>query len=153
MSEKDQKKRPIGRPTRYKPEYCDRIIELAKGGAGMVEWALACEVDRPTLYYWAEVHPEFLTALTRAKMHEQMWWEQAGREGMYLEKFNAVVWRTSMQARFRDDYTERKVTEVSGPDGGAMKVESTTKIDTSSLSDEQRQVLKSVLKAAVENKK
>lgn len=152
MAEGAPKKRPVGRPTTYKPEYCDKIVELAKTGAGMVEWALACETDRPTLYYWAEHHPEFLTALSRAKMEEQRWWEQAGRGGMYLDKFNALVWKTSMQARFRDDYTERKINEVSGPDGGAIKTETVTKIDTRGLDEEQRQVLKAALQAAVESK-
>jgi predicted metal-dependent phosphotriesterase family hydrolase len=85
-------------------------------------------------------------------MEEQRWWEQAGRGGMYLDKFNALVWKTSMQARFRDDYTERKVTEVSGPDGGAIKTETVTKIDTRGLDEEQRQVLKAALQAAVESK-
>jgi len=151
MTEETPKKRPVGRPSKYKPEYCEKIIELAKTGAGMVEWALACGIDRPTLYYWGEEHPEFLTALSHAKLEEQAWWEQAGRGGMYMDKFNALVWKTSMQARFRDDYTERKVTEVSGPDGGAIKTESVTKIDTKALDEEQRDALKAALLAASES--
>lgn len=142
-------KRPIGRPTTYKPEYCKAIVDLAKTGAGMVEWALACDTDRPTLYYWAEQHPEFLTALSRAKMEEQKWWETEGRSGMRAEKFNALVWKTSMQARFRDDYTERKINEVSGPDGGAIKTESVTRIDTRDLDEDQRAALKAALSAVV----
>lgn len=152
MAEEAPKKRPVGRPTKYQPEFCDKIIELAKTGAGMVEWALACDADRTTLYDWAAAHEDFSTALSRAKMEEQRWWEQAGRGGMYLDKFNALVWKVSMQARFRDDYTERKINEVSGPDGGAIKTETVTKIDTRGLDEEQRQVLKAALQAAVESK-
>ena len=152
MTDDAPKKRPVGRPSKYKPEFCEKIIELAKTGAGMVEWALACDVDRTTLFDWAASHEDFSTALSRAKLEEQRWWEQAGRGGMYLDKFNALVWKTSMQARFRDDYTERKVTEVSGPDGGAIKTESVTKIDTRELDENQREALKAALMAAVESK-
>jgi len=152
MTDEAPKKRPVGRPSKYKPEFCEKIIELAKTGAGMVEWALACDVDRTTLFDWAASHEDFSTALSRAKLEEQRWWEQAGRGGMYLDKFNALVWKTSMQARFRDDYTERKVTEVSGPDGGAIKTESVTKIDTRELDENQREALKAALMAAVESK-
>lgn len=152
MTDEAPKKRPVGRPSKYKPEFCEKIIELAKTGAGMVEWALACDVDRTTLFDWAASHEDFSTALSRAKLEEQRWWEQAGRGGMYLDKFNALVWKTSMQARFRDDYTERKVTEVSGPDGGAIRTESVTKIDTRELDENQREALKAALMAAVESK-
>lgn len=152
MAEEKLKKRPVGRPSKYRPEFCEKIIELAKTGAGMAEWALACEVDRTSLYDWAEAHEEFSTALSRAKLEEQAWWERAGRGGMYLEKFNALVWKTSMQARFRDDYTERKATEVSGPGGAPVQLENVTKIDTRGLEEEQREVLKAALMAAVESK-
>lgn len=151
MTEETPVKRKVGRPSKYKPEFCDKIIELAKTGAGMVEWALACGVDRPTLYYWGEEHPEFLTALSHAKLEEQAWWEQAGRGGMYMDKFNALVWKTSMQARFRDDYTERKATEVSGPGGAPMQIESVTKIDAASLDPDHREALKAALLAASES--
>jgi hypothetical protein len=144
-----KEKRPVGRPTQYKPEYCKTIVDLAKTGAGMVEWALACDVDRATLYHWGDQYPDFLTALSRAKMEEQKWWEQEGRSGMRAEKFNALVWKTSMQARFRDDYTERKINEVSGPDGGAIKTESVTRIDTRDLDESQREALKAALSAVV----
>jgi hypothetical protein len=143
-------KRPVGRPSKYKPEFCDNIIELAKTGAGMVEWALACDVDRTTLFDWAASHEDFSTALSRAKLEEQRWWEQAGRGGMYLDKFNALVWKTSMQARFREDYTERKETAVTGADGGAIKVEQTQKIDARQLDPEAREALKKILLAEEE---
>lgn len=148
-----EKKRPVGRPTKYKPEYCEKIIELAKTGAGMVEWALACDVDRTTLFDWAAAHEEFSTALTRAKLAEQAWWEQAGRSGMYMDKFNALVWKTSVQARFRDDYTERQQTELTGANGAPIQVETKTKIDVGALDPEQRDTLKQILLAAKEGKK
>ena len=147
----EKTKRPVGRPTRYKPEFCELIIELAKQGSGWSEWAIACGVDRATLYYWGEEHPEFLTALSCAKIHEQAWWEREGRSGMRADKFNALVWKTSMQARFSEDYTERKETAVTGADGGAIKMETAHKIDADQLEPEQRDVLKSIFLSAIKN--
>lgn len=141
-------KRPVGRPSRYKPEFCDVAIEVGRHGGGPND--IACEIGvlRENLYDWAKVHPEFSTALKLAKQLEQKWWENKGVEGMGAERFNAVVWRTSMQARFRDDYTEKKITEVTGKDGGAIQTESRATIDASNMSQEERDILRTALLAA-----
>ena len=147
-SEKQTVKRPVGRPSKYKPEYCERIVEMAsKDGAGPAEYAAEFNVDRASLYRWAEEHPDFAQAITRAKINEQAWWERAGKRGLFADKFNALVWKTSVQARFRDDYTERSQTEITGKDGGPVKVESKT-ISTKDLSHEQREALRTILTAA-----
>lgn len=148
-----EKKRPVGRPTKYKPEYCERVIELAKEGAGWAEYAAEFEIDRTTLYDWAASHEEFSTALMRAKVHEQVWWEREGRLNLKSKEFNANLWIKSAQARFREDYTERKQTEITGADGGAIKTESVTKIDPSALDADQRSALKQLLLAAKEGTK
>jgi transposase-like protein len=99
---------PGGRPTKYDPAYCERVIELGRQGKSQVQISAAIDVPRTTILSWAEQYPEFSTALMRAKEFEQDWWENAGQNGIFLDKFNATVWKTSMAARFRDDYTERK---------------------------------------------
>ena len=62
-------------------------------------------------------------------------------------KFNALVWKVSMQARFRDDYTERKETQLTGANGGAVQVE-TKAVDTDALSADQRNALRELILAA-----
>lgn len=140
-----KEKRPVGRPSKYKPEYCEKVIELAKKGYGWAQYAAEFEIDRTTLFDWRDQHPDFSTALTRAKVLEQAWWEEQAHKGMFADKFNALVWKTSVQARFRDDYTERKETTVTGADGGAIKIEQTQKIDARQLDPSERQVLKKIL--------
>lgn len=105
-----------GRPTLYKPEYCETVIELGKQGDSLVQMASYFDVTRQSLMEWAKVHPEFSTALNIAKEHCQSWWEKAGREGMFLGGggFNAAVWKKSMEARFREDYTERSEVHQTG---------------------------------------
>ncbi len=114
---------PAGRPSLYDPSYCERVIDLGKAGKSQVQIACALDVDPKTLRDWAEKHEEFSLALTRAKAHEQDWWETAGQQGLTADKFNSAVWSKSMSARFRDDYTERTKQEHSGPDGGPIAVQ------------------------------
>lgn len=72
----------FGRPTSYRPEYCQSIIDFftrdswelahdAKGTAKVVpkdniptliRWCLAIGVPRRTIYDWIEAHPEFADA-------------------------------------------------------------------------------------------
>jgi len=144
-------KRPVGRPSKYRPEFCERVLELAKEGCGWADYAAEFEVDRKTLFDWRDQHEEFSTALSRAKVLEQQWWERAGRFGMMADKFNALVWKTSVQARFRDDYTERKATEISGPNGEPVQVQSQV-IDARRLDQEQRDTLRALIQATKEDK-
>lgn len=105
---------PAGRPSYYDPAYCERVIELGKQGKSQVQIAVALEVPRTTLLRWADEHEEFRTALTHAKECEQDWWENAGQAALTSKEFNSVVWTKSMQARFRDDYTERREQALTG---------------------------------------
>jgi hypothetical protein len=102
----------IGRPSLYEPAYCDDVVELGKAGKSLAQMCAHFDISRQTIDNWALANPEFLEALSRAKVHAQSWWEDKGVTGMESDKFNAAVWKKSMEARFRDDYTERK--EVTG---------------------------------------
>ena len=145
---KDPNKRPVGRPSLYKPEYCEAVIKLGKLGCSPAEIASELDVDRVTLIDWSRAHEDFSTALARAKLHEQAWWEKAGRTGMYLDRFNAQVWTKSVSARFKDDYSERR--EVTGVGGGPIQQAVTLRtLDVSELDDEQLDALESALVATL----
>ncbi|QIC52902.1 putative terminase small subunit [Brucella phage EF4] len=66
-----------GRPTLYRPEYCETVIELGKQGDSLAQMAAHFDVSRQTIENWASDHPEFLAALSRAKVHCQAWWEKS----------------------------------------------------------------------------
>lgn len=117
-----------GRPTDYRPEYCDTVIELGKQGKSVVQMACALDVVRQTMLDWCKAHPEFLDAFTRAKQYSQDWWETQAQCGLTADKFNASLWSRSMAARFPEDYQERKGVELSGPGGGPVAVVTTVEI-------------------------
>lgn len=134
---------PAGRPSDYDPSYCEEVIELGKQGKSLVQMAAHFDVSRQTIDNWAAAHPAFLEALNRSKAHAQDWWENAGQTGMLAPGFNAAVWKKSMEARFRDDYTERQQLEHTGADGGPIKTEA--KLDLDNLKPEERDVLRTIL--------
>ena len=111
---------PAGRPSKYDPSYCDRVIELGAEGHSPEAIAAQLGVLRQTMLAWADVHPEFFAALQRAKDLELLWWEEAGRKALYADKFQQAVWAKSMQARFRDKYTEKQQLEHTGANGAAL---------------------------------
>lgn len=118
---------PAGRPTKYRPEYCEAVIKLGKEGKSPAQMAAHFDVARSTIDEWAENHEEFSEAYARALAHCQNWWENKGQAALDTRDFNSAVWAKSMSARFRDDYTERK--EHTGAGGGAISVSITSDDD------------------------
>lgn len=116
-----------GRPSEYRPEYCERVIELGRLGMSVVEMASEIGVSRTTLETsWTAAHPEFLRALGLARECSQAWWESMGRSNLIMNKdagtFQASVWSRSMAARFPKDWRENKGVELTGKDGADLNL-------------------------------
>lgn len=103
-----------GRPTDYKPEYCDSVIEYGRLGKSITWMAAELDVNKDTLYEWAKIHGEFSDALTRAKNLSQKWWEDAGQDALASKEFNSSVWAKSMAARFPEDWRDNSKVELGG---------------------------------------
>ena len=108
----------FGRPTVYRPEYCQSVIEWGKLGKSITWMAAEIGIDKDTIYVWIEKWPDFTDAIKRAKAFSQQWWEDAGQRGMEADKFNSAVWTKNMSCRFRDEWTDRQ--ELTGADGAAL---------------------------------
>lgn len=127
---------PAGRPSSYKPEYCEAVIEMGKQGFSVVEMAAEIGVGRTTLERdWTSDNPEFSQALTHARECSQAWWERQGRANLLIAQgggtFQASVWSRSMAARFPHDWREKNETAHTGPNGGPILTK-----DVTELSDE-----------------
>jgi len=99
---------PAGRPSAYDAAYCEQVVDLGKQGKSKAQMAAAFDVSRQTIDNWAAAHEEFLEALSRAEAHAQAYWEDKGETNIAVPGFNAAIWKKTMEARFRDDYTERR---------------------------------------------
>jgi hypothetical protein len=67
---------PGGRPTEYRPEYCELVIEKMGEGLSLAAFAGFIRVSRETVYAWCSAHREFSDAVSRAKPARQLWLEQ-----------------------------------------------------------------------------
>jgi transposase len=131
----------VGRPTNYKPEYCDRVVELgAKGYSLAMIIADIGAGSRETIDNWKKRHPEFLDAMTCARDLALAWWERVGLENTGNRDFNSNLYRVIMMARFgQDGYREKQVIEtVQGGSG----------IDLKQLSPAERETLAVLLSKA-----
>lgn len=114
---------PAGRPTSYKPEYCDQVIEWGALGKSLVWMAASFGVSRDTVHEWSKVHPEFSDALTRARALSQQWWEDAGQSALGMPGFSAALWAKNISCRFREDWTDNSKTEITGANGGPVQIQ------------------------------
>lgn len=116
----EKKKDPRGRPTKYKPEFCDLVIEIGAEGGWMCEMAEACDVHRTALRHWIKEHPEFAEAMERAKQKAQAWFERTGRLGLTADRFNHSLWAKQMSARHPTEYSEKQRLEHTGAEGAPL---------------------------------
>lgn len=100
---------PAGRPSKYDPAFCDKVIELGAEGKTLAGMADALDIDRSTLTDWCEKHDEFSRAVKRGLDKAQAWWEEQGRVATFggIEGFNATSYIFQMKNRFKDDWREK----------------------------------------------
>lgn len=70
-----------GRPTDYRPEYCDLVIEEMAKGFSLGAFAGIIGVARSTIQRWVSEHQEFSVAVSRAKAARLLEWERAALKG------------------------------------------------------------------------
>lgn len=116
----------MGRPTKYKPEYCKKLVEyfrnwepfenipiketMNEDGAcstemkavpnappSLARFADSLDVTRDCLYKWAEKYPDFLYALRQANNLGELY----HKEGALLGRYNANFAQLVMLNRYR----------------------------------------------------
>lgn len=104
----------MGRPSKYRDEMCQEVIEMGKLGKTLVQMACALDIDRVTLHAWRQEKANFSYAIDVALQHAQAWWEEKGQEATFGEipGFSAPAYNYQMKNRFkadrfRDDWSDR----------------------------------------------
>ena len=107
---------PFGRPTKYKPEFCDVVVQAGREGKTKAEMAADLDIDRGTLNEWCEAHPDFSRAVKLGLDYAQAWWEGKGRLATFggTDGFNATSYIFQMKNRFSDDWRDRQDVNHSG---------------------------------------
>lgn len=121
---------PGGRPTKYKPEYCEMLIKHGQDGLSYESFAGVIDVNVDTLYEWEKVYPEFSEAKNNFRAKSLLFWDKVGIEGLwevsqydddgnliYKKKLNTTNWIFQMKNR----HNWRDKTEVEFEQKSAFK--------------------------------
>lgn len=132
-----------GRPSLYTEQLADQICELMYDGNSLIKACDELGLKRSTVFNWLDAHPEFATKCARARdalievrLHEIGEKIQTGAADPALLRIE-VSHEQWVAERMRPKVTR---TEISGPNGGAIKTE-VKHVDLSHLSDEELDVL------------
>lgn len=167
MSEKE--KRPVGRPSKFKPEFTAQAAKLADLGHTDREIAEFFEIDERTLNRWKHDHEGFCQSLKVGKALADQRVEQSlyrratgysfdavkifmpagAQEPVYAKYVEhappdttaAIFW---LKNRDPDHWRDVSRTEVTGKDGAPIKTESETTLNVDGLSDAQLRALASI---------
>jgi hypothetical protein len=128
----------MSRPSEYRPEYCERVVELMRMGMGKVEAAADLCGSYHTFQLWQEQNPAFLQAVKEGERLSQAWWERLGREGACgtNPNVNATMYIFNMKNRFKADWADTQRNEHTGKDGGPVKTEAEVTLRPSVTRDE-----------------
>src|SRR5690625_3246702 len=112
-----EKKRPVGRPSKYRPEYCDMLVEHMAEGASMTSFAAEIDVSRETISEWSRVHPEFSVAVKKGKAKCAAWWERLGRTGAMGGDVNPTLVIFGLKNMSPEDWREKQEIDHRSGDG------------------------------------
>ena len=144
-------KRPVGRPTAYRPEMCQQLIEAMAGGHSAEAGAAKIGISARSLFEWQKLHPEFLMAIQEGRHRAVLFWESLAIDVARGKPGNSQMITLALKNRSRAAsgwHHDVQKTEVTGADGGAIQTEVKTTIDATVLAPEARAALRAAILAA-----
>ena len=98
--------------SKWKPEFCQLIVDKMKDGASFTEVAAEMGVCKETFENWRkdpDKYPGIADAVRLGKTLSQAFWEHMGILGAAgkLHKFNYQAWSLNMRNRYPDEWSEK----------------------------------------------
>ena len=144
-------KRPVGRPSTYRPELCAQMIQAMAEGLSAEAAAAKIGISARSVFEWQKLHLEFLQAIKEGRHRALLFWEERAIAIAHGKPGNAQLVTLALKNRSRaasgwhHDVTK---TELTGADGGAIQTEVKATIDATALSPEARAALRAAILAA-----
>lgn len=106
-------------PTKYKPEYCQDLIEHMSKGLSYTTWGADHNIATSTIYQWEKDIPEWKEAKEKAFKKAQEFFEKrliakvSGQEikGFDSKKVDTTCLIFALKTRFHKDYSEKQQIE------------------------------------------
>lgn len=134
-TEQAEEKRPVGRPSKYSPAYCEEVIACMGQGYSFTAFAGEIGVDKDTLYEWVKVHPEFSGAVKKARAKRLRFLEEKLLTGDTGPRVTAMIF--ALKNADADEWRDKVTNEHTGPHGGPVQTVSMSQ-------DEFRQIAREV---------
>ena len=144
-------KHPGGRPTIYRPELGQQLIEAMAGGLSAEAAAAKIGIGGRTLFSWQAQHPEFQQAIQEGRHRALLFWEERAIAIAHGKPGNAQLVTLALKNRSRAAsgwHHDVLKTELTGADGGAIQTEVKATIDASVLDPAARAALRAAILAA-----
>jgi hypothetical protein len=95
-----------GRKTKYNPEFCDIILEVAERGGHKAEMSRLMGINEDTFTEWCKTYPEFGRAWTDSKTISKAFYENLLLKAAcgQIDKFNFNSVAMIMNNKFGDEY-------------------------------------------------
>ena len=117
MTKKKENPQTAGRPTLYKPEYCDMIVAHMAEGASATSFAASVGVCRETITLWMNEHPEFMLSVKKGKAACATWWEKTARGNAVSGAGNATLCIFGLKNMAPDEWREKQEIDHRSTDG------------------------------------
>jgi hypothetical protein len=137
----------VGRPSKFTQEIADQICDLMAAGSDMIDACDTLKLNRRTVYRWMEDNPQFDAQCARARetltdvrlkmIRDKITTAQEKGVDPALLRIQ-VAHEQWVAEKIAPRYQQRQRTELTGANGGPVKIES---IDLSHMSDEELEVL------------
>ncbi len=103
----------VGRPSKYKPEMADKMLDLMAEGKTDTQVAAMLDISTDSIARYRRTYPEFAEAHAKGKLLQQAAWETLGLKLATGEvKGNATVYIFMMHNLFKQSYTQTSNTAV-----------------------------------------
>lgn len=116
----------VGRPTKYKEEYCQTVIPFMSQGYSTKAFAGSIGVSLATVYTWMDTYPEFLEAVKSGQAASAMWWEDTLRKNAATGEGSAASCIFGVKNRSQEEWKDRHEVDHSNSDGSMKPVSRVT---------------------------
>ena len=96
----------------FKPEMCDRMIEMGKQGASQKMIWSELGISKNNAESLKKSNPEFAEALDMALVHAQAYWERELLANIENKGYNSRLAEIALRGQFQSDYRETRDNKV-----------------------------------------
>lgn len=111
----------MGRPTKYSPGLCDKVVELAKRTDDEIisktHLCIELGITKDTLYRWIKKYPDFSDAISQAMHYIELRYQRLGlglANGTKTGNATSYIWLTKNILNYTDKVENTNRTTITG---------------------------------------